>query len=431
MTVTTWNIIGHRVIGLRRSILRSFLHLLLAVGLLGAILWPTHPQAGEAAPLPTPSGFENYTGAKLGGFQLSTKLQAGLKATDNIRLDPSQKNDVMQLLNLNTAAKSDWLKHALAATASYLSQKASETTDENTHALSATLSGRIDINNELNFKLGTLRQESIIGKNNPLQFSGLLHGTSRSNIIEAGLEWDNKKAFINLLGRHLKTTTHNEIDLIEFSEFQNLDRNESELTLQVGKHWKWGEYYLLAGPQEARYTGSTTILSEDRDSTGGRLGAGIEFEQNDLQGIIRIIAFRQYFDAPSIPDVKSTVGTAQLIYKIDDRWSLSGILERNFDETNITSSGGLFTNLAAFGILYVPRKDLYFKLSPAYRLYEIANTSYEARSTALDASLSWQITERIELLTNVTLSNQTVNDSFLSNYDYSEKALTLSAVITL
>ncbi|MBF0255216.1 MAG: outer membrane beta-barrel protein [Gammaproteobacteria bacterium] len=384
----------------------------------------------QAAPLPQPAGFEPFKNISAGGFTFYNRLQTGLKATSNVRLDPSAVSDVMKLLAIDSAARSQWQRHALAATFSYVDQQANKIKEQKNDALSLTLSGRIDLNEQLGLKLGALSIESIVGKNDPMQFNGALNATNHIDTLEAALEWKNAGHFANILARQQKIANETQINVSFLDRLQAQNRTEQNLTLQLGENHSWGQRYLLVGPERVTYTGSAVILPEDRDSTGVRLGAGLEYQQGPWQGVFRLIGFRQDFNAPTIPDISSWVGTAQLNYRLNPQWSLAGALERSFDETNIENSGGLFTNLATIGALYQPRQDFYLKLSPTYRFYEIADTGVEAESISLDATAAWQVTPRVELLLDLTLSDQTVNNAMISNLEYSESAITLSTVIT-
>lgn len=388
------------------------------------------PAEAQIAPLPPTPGFEQPSGLTAGGFNFFTRLQAGLQATDNIRLDPTEESDLKKILAVNAVAQSAWQRHALAATVSYVDQKAVDVTDQESNALSGTVSGRYDFTDELNLKLGALSEESIVGKNDPEQFAGNLSGTTQTNTLEAGLEWDNKTYFVNLLGRYQEISNDTEIDVSVLSRLQSQDRTEENLTLEAGKHYGWGKASVFGGPIRIKYTGSEVILPEDRDSEGGRVGVSAQFQDGKLSGLVRLIGFAQYFNAPTIGEVISAVGTAQLTYNINETWGAGAVLQRNFDETNIQTSGGLFTNLAGVAALYRPADNIYLKLGPTVRYYEIEGTTLTAKSFTLDATAAWQVHDRVELMLNASASNQLVNDSYLENLQYSETSATLSVVVT-
>ncbi len=414
---------GHPLALARRTTVASLM--LLLTGLAA-----TPSAMAQIAPLPPVSGFEQPSGLSFGGFKFYNRIQAGLMATDNIRLDPTEESDFKKIFAFNAGAQSDWEKHAVAATVSYVDQKAVDVSDQKSSALSGTISGRYDFTDALNLRLGALNEGSIIGKNDPLQFNGNLNGTTQTNTLEAALGWDDKKYFVNLLSRYQDVSNDTDIDVTIVSRVQSQDREEYNLTLEAGQHYSWGKASVFSGPIRIRYSGSDFILPEDRDSEGGRVGIGAEFAQGNLSGLVRVIGFAQYFDAPTIGKVISGVGTAQLTYKIDDQWGVGGALQRTFDETNIQTSGGLFTNLAAVSALYRPADDIYLKLGPTYRFYTIEGTPYEAESFTLDATAAWQVHDRVELMFNASASNQLVNDAFLSNLQYSESSATVSVVIT-
>ncbi|UUX48462.1 outer membrane beta-barrel protein [Nisaea acidiphila] len=403
---------------------------ILAGAAVAGCLWNAASASAQTAPLPPVQGFEQPSGLKLGGFDFFTRAQAGIQATDNIRLDPTEEADLKRVLALNAVARSSWEKHALAATVGYVSQQALDIRDQKSDALSGTLSGRYDFTDEVNLRVGLLSEESIIGKNDPLQFNGNLNGTTQTNTLEAALGWDDKTYFVNVLSRYQDISNDTDIDVTVVSRVQSQDREEYNLTVEAGKHYGWGKASVFGGPIRIRYSGSEIILPEDRDSEGGRAGISIQYQEGNLTGLFRAIGFAQYFNAPTIGDVISGVGTAQLSYKIDDEWGVGGVIERTFDETNIETSGGLFTNLAGIAALYKPRSDVYIKAGPTYRFYEIEGTPYEAESFTLDMAAAWQVHERVELVFNSSISNQIVNDAFLADLQYSEANATISVVVT-
>ena len=397
----------------------------LCIALLGA------PAArAQVAPLPTPPGFEPPSGMSFNEFEYYVRLQAGLKSTTNVRLDPTEEGDIKKLAAINAVARSKWKKHALAVTLGFIESKALATSDQKQDAKSGTLSGRYDFSEKLNFEFGVSRNESIIGKNSPLQFSGSLNGTTQIKTYEGAFKWDDKVNFLNVFARFQDVLNVTDIDVTVLSRLQSQDREEHNQTLEVGRYVDWGKVYLYGGPQRVTYTGSDFLLPEDRDSTGGRLGFGADFKNGNLQGQIRIIGFGQYFDAPTINDIESVVGKAQITRKIDDKWSTAAVVERNFEETNIETSGGLYTNLAGVGVVYAAWKDAYVKIGPTYRFYQIDGTRYKAKSFTLDTTAAWQIHERAELLFNSSISNQTANDVFLAEQVYSEASATLSLVVS-
>lgn len=402
--------------------------------LTGVIALCGSSMAGQAmaqtAPLPPVQGFEQPSGLSYGGFDFYTRAQAGLQATDNIRLDPTEEFDFKRIFAVNALARSNWEKHALAATIAYVDQQALDIRDQKSNALSGTVSGRYDFNDEFNLRLGALSEESIIGKNDPLQFNGNLNGTTQTNTLEAALGWDDKKYFVNVLSRYQDISNDTDIAVTDLNRVQSQDREEYNLTFEVGQHYSWGKASVFAGPIRIRYSGSEIILPEDRDSEGGRAGISVQYQQGNLTGLFRAIGFAQYFNAPTIGEVVSAVGTAQLSYNIDEEWGVGGVLERTFDETNIETSGGLFTNLAGVAAIYKPRHDVYVKAGPTYRFYEIEGTPYEAESFTLDIAAAWQVHERVELMFNSSISNQIVNDAFLSDLQYSEANATVSVVVT-
>ena len=395
-----------------------------------AVMLGLSPAAAQDVPLATPQGFEKGADLSFGGFAFYNRIQAGVQATNNIRQDPTEETDLKTILAVNSVARSTWDKHALAFTASYVDQQAVDTEDQESNALSGSVSGQYDISDQWKVNGGLLHTEAIVGKNDPEQFSGNLNGTTVTDTIEGSVDWTGEKYFVNAEARYQDIENETDIDVTILSRIQQQDRREFAATLQVGHKYSWGQAYVLGGPLIISYSGSDVILPEDRDSEGARGGFGIEYQQGNIRAIFRMIGFAQYYNASTIGQAIDVVGTAQVTYQMTDKLAVAGKLERNFDEINIETSAGLFTNLASVGALYQIRDDIYVKLGPTYRFYEIEGTDLEAESFTLDGQAAWQVHDRVELVLNASVSNQIVNDSFLENLQYDETAVTLSTVIT-
>lgn len=400
-----------------------------AAALLAAAGWAA-PAAAQDVPLATPQGFEPGLGLTLGGFEFYTRLQAGLSATSNVRKDPTEESDLETVLAANAVARSTWKRHALAVTASHVDQRALDVDDQERSATSGTISGRIDLWDHWSVNGGVLHQEAIVGKNDPEQFIGNLNGTTVTDTYELGVTREDADSLVKLLSRFQDVENETEIDVTLLRRIQVQDRVEKNLTLQLGPKFAWGTAYILGGGLEIDYDGSAAILPTDRDSRGVRAGVGVEYQQGGLRGVLRVIGFHQEYDTATIGEVDGVVGTGQLTWQIRDDLAVAGKLERSFDEVNIAGSAGLYTNLAAVGLLYQPLDDVYLKAGPGFRFYKIEGLDLSAQSAQFGATAAWQVHDRVELLLNANASRQTVNDPFLNNLEYDDATVTLSTVIT-
>lgn len=399
-----------------------------------AIVWASSPLHAQTAPLPQLAGFELHPGITIGDYALYGRVQMGITPTSNVRLDPTEQEDIRRLLTADLSLRSNWKRNQVVLTGSYFNQTAVETPDQENNLLSGTASARLDLSKDINVTLGALHIESTIGKNDPNQFNGLLNGENYEDTVEAGLNWDDRSSFASLLYRHQDITSLTQVELTGDSDEinQNQDRVEQNFTVQYGRHISWGKYYVLGGVQGVTYAGN--IVYEDRNSFGGRAGLGIEYSDENWTAILRLNVFSQKFEDDELGRVNALVGTAQASRKLDDRWSLGGVMQRQFDETNITGSGGIFTNLAGVGLQYQPVDNFYVKMGPTYRYYQIQGTPYTAQSISLDTTAAWQIDKQFELLLTSTLSDQTCNDAYLKDLDnnnvYSDFETNFSFVFT-
>ena len=101
---------------------------------------------------------------------------------------------------------------------------------------------------------------------------------------------------------------------------------------------------------------------------------------------------------PLILDLENDiVGSVSVVYAANDAFSLTVEVERNFTETNIASSAGLFTDSLFAGLSFAPMKNSYVKIGPTLTQTEIANTGIEIDTSSLDLEASWAFSPKLKL----------------------------------
>ncbi len=401
-------------------------------GVLGGALLLQSSAFAQLATVAAPQGFEQPADVKFGNFNVSSRAEAGLSPTSNIRLDASEESDIKRILSLSGNANSDWQKHNLAASINFFAQDAADSAHEaqDNEALSGSLMSRFELGGNTILRGGLQRQQSIIGKNHVDQFNGFLHGTTTSSMASYGVEWDNQRWFVSGMGQYVDVFNDTDVQGVDDVMEQSLDREESQLTLQAGRHFAWGNAYAFVGSQAINYDASASIQMSNRDSDGWRAGAGVEFSHGRLRGAVSAITFTQDFDTNTIKDLHATVGTVQVGFQINPQFSLSGLLQRNFSETNIEGSAGIFTNTYFVGVMYSPTPKFYFKLGPAYNRSQMSDSSMATKRVSWEWASVWQIHPRAALSFAASHSDQRVNNPAMLSQQYDETSGTLSVVVT-
>ena len=392
------------------------------------------PAFSQTAPLPALSNFEPRPGFTLGDFVLSGRLQVGVNPTSNVRLDPTEQADVRRVLAADTSLQSKWKRHSLAFAAQYSNQAASETEDEENDMQYGMANLRLDLTSTLNATVAAIYEETLVDQNNPDYLNGLLNEITIENTLQGGLNWDDHKNFAALQYRYQDISSESDVNSTDPGGDSDLgdDRIEQDTQLQYGWHTAWGRYYIIGGTQWATYTGDAVY--EDRNSFGGRIGVGVEYANKEWQASAQLIAFSQTFASSDLGTVTSFVGTAQATRRLTDKWALGGLLQRSFDETNITGSGGIFTDLVGAGVQYQPVDNVYIKTGPTFRYFEIQGTPYDSWSISLDTTAAWQVQEHLEVLFTSTLFSSNCNEAYLEDLGdgavYDDYEMTLSLVFT-
>jgi len=296
-----------------------------------ALVELTAPARAQPVPLPPPPAFAGNAGLEIGDFALNGQFDAGLRATSNIRQDPSEDSDVEYRLLAAAGLRSNWQQHALALTGSYVRHQGLKVEEQLSTALSGSVSGRYDFSQAWNLTLGVKQDESIVGRDNPLQFIGNLNGTTSIRTAEGALGWKGEQYYANLLGRFYEVKNETEIDVVDVSRLQAQDTQEIDVTVETGRNYGWGTAYALGGITGIAYTGTENVLPEDRDSFGFRLGLGVEGQRGNWTGQARIIGIFQDFDNPMIGKNINVVGRVLAMYQATAKLGIGIIAQRQFD----------------------------------------------------------------------------------------------------
>ncbi len=404
---------------------------LLFLPLLSALCLLAGAGSAQPVPLATPPAFNTDAGVKIGDFALRGQADAGMKATSNIRQDPSEESDFEYQLLAMAALRSTWQEHALALAGTYVRHRGLKVEDQLSEALSGSVSGRYDFSPAWNLTLGVKQDETIVGRSNPLQFIGNLNGTTSIRTAEAALGWRGQKHFVNVLSRIYEVENETKIDVTDASLLQAQNTEEIDVTVEVGQNFSWGKAQAFGGITDIEYTGSESILPFNRDSFGFRIGLSVEGMRGKWSGQARIIGIFQDFNNPMIGKNNNVAGRVLAMYQATQKLGLGIAAQRQFDDINILpTSAGLFTNTASVALQYSIRDDLYVKLGPSVNFYQIHNTALQALSWTGDASVNWQVHPRARLTLAGSLFTQSANDDLLSNVEYDENDITLTATFS-
>jgi len=387
------------------------------------------PLNAQDAPLPPLQNFERGLGLKFGDWAVYNRLEAALRATTNIKQDPSEKSDYQPTFSATTSAQSTWDRHALGFDITYYYEDALDAEEEADDTLSGSINGQIDVGQNFHLKLGASRSNSVVSSTDPESFSGDI-STTIDDTVNASVEWDGKSYFAALQGYYNETDATSDTNSNGVAQTTVQDRNEWNASLLLGQKFDWGKAHIVAGPEIINYTGSAAVLPENRDSEGLRFGLGLEYVKDKFSADFSIEGFQQYFAADTIGDVTGFAGRLEGSYSIDNELSVAAKIQRSFDETNLTGSAGIYTNLASVAAQREFKDDLYVKFGPSYKLIEFEGTSLETETFQFDATIGWNLMKNVELLLVGSAFTQTVNDPSIIVYEYDEAALTISTVIT-
>lgn len=387
------------------------------------------PASAQQVPLPTPSGFEPGLGLQLGGIEFFTRLEAGVGATSNARKDPTEESDHLRTFEGKVRAQSTWDRHSLSAGVRHVDKRTIDI-DQDSYATSGNLAGRIDLWESWSVNASVMHEEDLVEKHHPEQFIGNINGRTETDAASLGAKREDSDSLVSLTWTYQDVDNESEIDATNFQVLQNNDRQETDLTLQAGPKFDWGRAYVQGDLRRIDYTQSPTVGTEDFDSHGYKVGFGLEYQQGSLSGLFTITGFRQDYETDTIGDIQGVTTTTELLWQARDNLVLGTTLSRTFSEQATAGSAGLYSNVAAAGVMYQPLDYVYLRLEPSYTYFRQQGVGNSAENVRLTGTAAWQVHDRVELLLKGDMSRQTANDAALNSLEFDDATVTLSTVVT-
>tara|TARA_B110000971_G_scaffold35378_1_gene33425 strand:- start:1932 stop:3176 length:1245 start_codon:yes stop_codon:yes gene_type:complete len=385
-----------------------------------------HAQLEE---LPVGGSFTDPEGKMVGNLNLQASASLGGMVTNNVLQDSSHLSAEGSELSLSSSLTSQSDKHLIVGSLDLLSRNivddAFSELDVDLHM--GTVFGRFETSEHTNIRLLLIDQETILGVSAEDQVLGLGAGLEEMSHIEAIFEVGNAKYFANVMARYVDLETISLQDTIVGFEEESLDRVEEDLIFLFGRHFSWGKTFLFGGQQSVEYSATAGAGFEARNSDELRYGAGFEAELNDFTADANIYRFTQKFDNILIEDIeRKWVGGAKISYAMDDRLDFLISVDRDFTETNIEGSGGLFIdNYFAGAMIDLPPKA-YLKIGPSYSKTSIAGSKIGIRTKSIDLEAAWKFSDKAVLQLNTSISIQNVNVSMLAGLNAQTALSTLS-----
>lgn len=365
--------------------------------------------------IPVPSGFPQPAGKALGSLQLDADVMAGMMTTNNVYRDSSHLGSEAAQLGMSSTLTSSAERHLLIGTLEYYSQdfQGRAYQDMDLDALTATVFGRFVTSELTNLRLLMINEEDILGKSQSEQLNSFTSGVETNQRVEAIFEIDNSRYFANVMGRNDKVKSETETGL----QNDALNRSERDYIVLGGRYFSWGRAFLFGGTQAVKYDSSSDQTLAQRNSNENRYGIGAEYEVGKFSGDLDIFRFTQRFKSATIPNIKNAwVGSGRLNYAASDNFTLVFSADRQFHETNIPNSGGIFMENLFLGAGWSLSPDLYMRMGPSFNRTAVENTPVVIDRYELDVELAWQMSSHLEMLFTTNVFAQEASNSAFSSF---------------
>lgn len=344
---------------------------------------------GEAAPsraqdVPTGVGSADRPrpeydpiGLRSGPIFIYPSLELGVDYTDNVLAGSSGKQgDALFTVRPAVDVKSDWSRHQITASAYSESRFFTSETGENATDYGVDASGRLDLG--LSSRLTLAAGYDRLAENRAnIDSTSLTVKPIQSDIAHASV---NYLARFNQL-RLSASGTWSRLNFVDGElpdgrvvdqDFR--DRRVVEGQLGVGYEFSPGYQILLRGSVNNRNysldTGSPGFdprIDIDRDSTGYKVEAGVEFELTKLlYGSARIGYLSQNYQNARLPDLRGVSAGADLLWNVTTLTSLRFQLDRRIDDTITDFSAGRRTTAIRLGVDHELLRNLIISIDGDY-----------------------------------------------------------------
>lgn len=370
-------------------------------------------------------------GVRAGAFKLYPSLKLGLIGDDNIYADANDRvSDAIRVVTPRIDVRSDWSRHEFRLRLSARLGRYSSNPTENFDDLDANLTGRVSISRAsdlaLNARVESLHQD----RDSPDDQDGLTPTEFDRSTLAAEFTRNSGRFAVKLDVTAGKLDYDDVASLDGHINHDDRDRSSGELGFSVG--------YFLSPSTTIHLDGSYKSIDYDsdvddngfkRDSSGGRIAIGAEFDLTSLTSLNAQIGLRRRgFDDPRLEDVRSLWFDGRLIHRLSGLTTLSASASREFRETTFASSPGYFATRYGAGVDHELLRNLVLKLHVLRQdeVYETISRHDDVVSTRFEAN--YMLNRNFDILLNYQVRDRDVDERF-SDADHRTHTMSLSFVL--
>lgn len=345
----------------------------------------------------TQPGYE-VAGFKLGGFTALPTITTELLANDNVFARRNAIADQTLTLRPRLLIRSDWSRHSLTFVSEGEIQRFADLTSQNSEQVDATLSGRVDITNDVRLTTTATAARlierrgsagDVFGTGSPIeyrQFSTVSRLTGNFNRITAQI------------GAGASTSHYYPVDLegsrvsLSFRDYRRVDG-----MARVG--------YAI-GPSSGIFVNGTVNSSTyandpgapSRNSKGYSVLGGIAFDVSDLiNAEVGVGRLSQKFSNPAFPDVSGLDFSASLDWNPTPLLSIGGNARRTVVRSPLRNVGGIRQSTASLNADYELLRQLVVSATTELVLDRYEGIDRRDRRISATASARYLVSRNIAL----------------------------------
>ena len=338
----------------------------------------------------TPRGARSPGGA-LGSFIVYPKLEVDTFWEDNIfRTQNDRRDDFIFRIKPSIAIVSDWDRHAVGLTASAAFDRYARYHSENTEEYQTEANGRLDITEDLalSAKAGFAHLTETRGSiNDP----GPLFEPTRYNVYSAQTSLEYSGALFVRPTFDFRRLVYEDNNGIDYSD---RDLNQYGVRLRIGTGLTPDTMiFVEPGYNWREHDRSIDNQGYRRDSEGYQILGGIAWNVSDVTKVEVAIGYMsQEYEDKRLGRVSGVAAQGEIIWNATDNITVTGLLRRSIEETNIAGVSGVLVTLGQAGFQYEFADNLYGIARVAFGAYDYGSVDRDDAVLQVGIGLTYFLT---------------------------------------
>ena len=340
-------------------------------------------------------------GVRFSSLLLHAGMDNTVQYTDNLYSSTGNEiDDILYKVSPFVTLRSDFARHALSASLSAQNGVYKDTSDENYTDYAASVSGAVDISDELRAPASVSYNRKHSKRSDPDDDDTLLEPTVYHELgVNGGLEYRGAYADVGI-NAALKNLDYRD-NRTANAFINNADRNRNEMKVSANVGMSEGQRlspFVYGGVEKIEYDNKTDDNGFERSSKGffGGLGLKINPISSVLRGVLRAEHINRSYDDSRFNDTDDIIYAAEAVWEPSPLLALTFTGQNGIEESTLNDSSASVDRTLSASAYYELAPNIFLnpKISHLLKDYR-GNSDRELKRLSGEFGMTYRLNRKI------------------------------------